>query len=157
MNQKIIIFALLAITFLEACSKKENAEDNYVTQRITGAGDCINCAGWSWSNGEAATTLNEENDTCSFSFKTTISGELSFYQKAYSNPLLLEVSIGNKTYFHSESESYSYKQQPSSIGYVNAGDTVFFIGRRCYIKDIKIVGLIENNTDDKQTDPKWDF
>lgn len=159
MNQKIIIFALLAITFLEACSKKENAVDNNITQRITGAGDCINCDGWSWNNGEAATTKNGENDSCFFSFKSTISGELSFYHayQNYSYDVLLDVSIGKKTYFHSESESYRYAEAPSSIGSVKVGDTVVFIGRRCRVKDIKIVGERENNTNDNQNNPQWDF
>jgi len=160
MNQKISIlfFALFAITLLAACSKKDK-EETQVTQRITGAGNCINCDGWSWNNGEAATTKNGENDSCFFSFKSTISGELSFYHayQNYSYDVLLDVSIGKKTYFHSESESYRYAEAPSSIGSVKAGDTVVFIGRRCRVKDIKIVGERENNTNDNQNNPQWDF
>ena len=163
-NKILMFFAVLAIISFEACSKDKEvdnaAQTTYVTEKITGAGDCINCDGWSWSNGEVVTTKNETTDSCLFSFKSTISGELSFYHAyhtKYGSGVLLDVSIGGKTYFHSESESYNYQQQPSSIGFVKEGDTIVFIGRRCRVESINIVGEQKIDVETNPANPEWDF
>lgn len=156
-NVLIIMFAFCATIFLDACSKNKDKE---VTQYITGAGDCIHCDGWSWSNGEASTTRNYGDSNNSFSFKTTVTGELTFSHKnlLYSRDsyALLCVSIEDKIYFQNDAESSSFTS--SSIGSVKAGEIITFSGTRYSVKGIQIVGMQgETNTDGDSTNPQWDF
>ncbi len=141
--------ALVLLLVCEACS------NNISTQRITGAGDCISCYGWSWSNGVA--TATRENS--SFSFKSNVSGELIFeYQETFVNyswDNRLEVYVLNKTYFDKAHESGGDDHfTKSSLGSINAGDTVKFYGKGYKVKDIKIVGT-PGQTDNNKT--QWDF
>lgn len=158
---KCLVALLFAISII-GCTEKNN-EETKITQRIMGAGDCIVCSGWSWSNGEAKTT-RDEGAECIFRFKTIVSGELSFSHKSkYSSSSYdwLTVMIGNKMYFN-EKESHNTFSK-SSIGSVNAGDTISFTGREFYVKDIKIIGVANNpdksNTPDTPSNPDnpWDF
>lgn len=160
-NIIIIMVAFCATVFLDACSKDkevEKAKVTYVTQKITGAGDCIHCDGWSWSNGEAVTTKNTSKDTCSFSFKTTIAGELSFSRRFTSSNqyAFLKVNIGEKTYFQKNETGY-YSDGPSSIGMVKEGEIVTFLGRKYAVKGIQIIGEQIIDTKDNPSDPQWDF
>lgn len=160
-NILFLVFAFSATLFMVACSK-DKGQEVQVIQMITGAGDCINCEGWSWSNGEATTTnTSNDQEMHSFSFKVTISGELSFYHKKESYNYyipILDVSINGKAYFHVESGPYNYAIKPSSIGSVKAGEIVTFSGRFYSVKDIQIVGVQDSSSD--KEDPQehqWDF
>ena len=122
-----------------------SCSNNKVTQRIMGAGDCMSCSGWSWSNGVATTTAGTywDEDYSVFAFTTTISGDLSFsYKKEhhYTNELL--VAIGEKMYFQESSDGPNiYKRV--SIGYVKAGEIVTFAGYGYSVRNIVIVGTSE--------------
>ncbi len=164
MNKKLInvLLAFCALIFFDACSKNEEVQG---TQRINGAGDCIQCDGWSWSNGEASTTENSSEIVHSFSFKSTVSGELSFSHHMMSwssggySGSLLQVSIGGKLYFEvrtGDGGTTTYSE--TSIGSVKAGEEIVFTGRRYYVKDIMIVGELGGNGDSPD-DPNhhWDF
>lgn len=159
---KSFVYALMLILF--SCSEGK------VTQRILGAGDCLTCNGWSWNNGEASTIENNTNNDHLFSFKSTVSGELTFshhmipyYGTTYSGSLLM-VSIGSKLYFQvTTSDGGTINYTKTSIGSIKAGEIITFKGRRYYVKDIKIVGTQgssnQNNPSDEPSDPNdpWDF
>lgn len=149
----ILVYALVLLL----CACKEDK----ATQRILGAGDCQTCYGWSWNNGEASTTNNDYDGRNSFSFKTTIAGELSFSyaeMTKYTDYQRLTVYVGDKMYFESGATGSSYTS--ASLGTVQKGEDVTFYGRRYHVKDIKIVGeagsaLPESPEDDPEH--QWDF
>ncbi len=122
-------------------TNEDDSEKNTdpIIQEITGAGDCLTNKGWSWSNYEAV-TINK-TDTCEFSFKTTVAGELSFYHSSgndyrysVSSDAFLEVVINDKTYFKKGTGSSG----SASIGSVKANEVVIFRGRDYRVKNIKI-------------------
>lgn len=153
------IFPFILLVFLNSCTEEK------VTQRILGAGDCLTCDGWSWNNGEAATTENNYENIHSFSFKSIMSGELSFSHHMMSNSSggysgsLLQVSIGGKSYFEvrtGDGGTTTYTE--TSVGSIKAGEEIVFRGKRYYVKDIKIVGESSGNGNSSD-DPEhqWDF
>ncbi len=164
MKKKTYVWAIVAILTIlcVACSRNPD-KDMTSVQRIMGAGDCIKCEGWSWSNGEATTTnTSSDLEMHSFSFKVTVTGELSFYHKmeSYYTVPELDVSIDDKTYFHVRYGSYSYDAKQSSIGDVKAGDTVTFSGVFYTVKDIQIVGEAGSSNQSGTEDSsghQWDF
>lgn len=144
-----LIFALFVAIFLGACADKQ------VTQRILGVGDCINNIGWSWNNGEASTTDAYDHGT--FSFKSNVTGELTFYYRAtsYSSAYTeLSVTINRKSYFYSDYSNGPSTYTSVSLGNIKAGEVVVFYGCNYKVKDIKIVGTSDNSTPDNQ---QWDF
>ena len=148
------IIPLVVLLVYISCKK-----DNQVTQRIIGADDCIRNYGWSWSNGEASTfEVNDDYEFSYLAFKTKVSGELSFsYRVVGSSGDYIEMIVNGITYFRNEN-SYGYWRQ-TNIGNIKSNVIVFIKGYDCKIKDIKIVGLPDNNSDKENPndDPQWDF
>lgn len=150
------IAALFFAIAIIGCTEKNN-EETKITQRIMGAGDCIENNGWSWSNGEAYAM--EEHS--SFSFVTKVSGELSFSyicnQTSTLKPSYLKIVIENKQYFYKTGTSSSHQQ--SSLGNVKAGETIVFTGTEYKVRGIQIVGDATNQNSDNPSNPNnpWDF
>ena len=136
----IVIFVVCV--FLAACSS--NNKDIKITQKIRGAGDCVYCVGWTWNDGEA-TSISRADEGC-FKFEATVSGELTFYYKQFSNwsETHLSVSIDEKIYFHLgvyDEGYYSYNTnsyRSVNIGVLEAGQIVEFRGTGFKIADIQI-------------------
>ena len=152
-KQNLIFSLILFLTLFASC---KNDEDTTITQRIMGAGDCINSRGWSWNNGEASTADDFEEGY--FSFKAEISGELTFYYRATSwnsSYTKFSVTINGKNYFYSGYNNGPSSYQYVSLGNIKAGEIVVFTGCRYKVKDIKVEGQKggTNNPDD----PQWDF
>ena len=154
MKKLNLIFSLnLLLILIVSCSKDA---DTTVIPRIMGAGDCINSKGWSWNNGEASTA--DDYEDVYFSFKTELSGELTFYYRAtswsssYTN---FSVTINGKNYFYSDSNNGPSSYQYVSLGNIKAGEIVVFTGCRYKVKDIKVEG--QKGSSNNPVDPQWDF
>lgn len=158
------IMPLVVLLVCISCKKDNQVTQNNqvtkVTQRIIGADDCIRNYGWSWSNGEASTfEVNDDYEFSYLAFKTKVSGELSFsYRVGGWSGDYIEIIVNGKTYFREEQNTYGYWRQ-TNIGKIKSNEIVFIKGYECRIKDIKIVGLPDNNSDkeDPDNDSQWDF
>lgn len=155
MKETIIkcIAALFCAIVIIGCTENNN-EETKITQRIMGAGDCIENNGWSWSNGEAY-AMDEHS---SFSFVTKVSGELSFSydcdQTSTLKPSYLKIIINDKQYFYNTGCAHSYS---CSLGKVKAGETIVFTGTEYKVSQIQIVGDATNQNNGDPDNPQWDF
>lgn len=140
---------ILILSFLyTSCNDK-----NLVIQTVSCASDCIKCDGWSWNNGVA--TVRGESDQ--FYFKTTVSGDLSFYYKLNSS-YYPYIHVQGAASFQDYNKESLYKWTLVKSGHVDIGKMITVVGKECSIKDIKIVGSIDdNNQKDNNDPPQWDF
>lgn len=156
---KCLVALLFAISII-GCTEKNN-EETKITQRIMGAGDCIENNGWSWSNGRATAGGKE----CSLSFAAQIAGELSFSYSCWlsnTDESYLRISINNKQYFYDTGLEGKWKYSSiaqSSLGNVRAGEVIVFTGAYYDVYNIQIVGDAANQNDNNQDNPEnpWDF
>ncbi len=148
---KCLVALLFAISII-GCTEKNN-EDTKITQRITGAGDCIENNGWSWSNGEAY-AMEEHSSFC---FTVKVSGELSFSyvcnRTSTSKPSYLKININDKQYFYNTETTSSHT---CSLGNVKIGETIVFTGTEYKVSHIQIVGDATNQNNENPDNP-WDF
>lgn len=158
---------LVVLIVCISCKKDNqvNQDDQVtkVTQRIVGADDCIQNYGWSWSNGVASTfEVDDDYEYSHFSFKTKVSGNLSFTFYGSSDEYYIELIINGTTYFKDGTDISNYyydSKRPTSIGNVKSNEIVVIKGVNCKIKDIMIVGQPADNSEKENSndDSQWDF
>lgn len=154
-NMKKLVLALISICLLSSCTDK-----NLVTQKIASAADCDYCdTQWSWNSGVA--TVNKAfgslDQMPAFYFTSSISGELRFCYK------LNDSSYGNLRVTGATSfrDGYGGKRIWTQVksGHVDIGERIVISGKECSIKDIVIIGDVEENKNENNNGPgqHWDF
>ena len=155
MKKRFVYWSLLFLVV--ACNDK-----NLVTQTISCPSDCLYCApAWSWNGGVATVgdvmyyTGDGSEVFPQFNFKSTVSGDLSFYYKI-NDDYLGYINVYGAVRFMDDEEG-PCEWTLVKAGHVDVGKKIIVEGRECAIKDIKIVGSVEDNNQKDNNPSQWDF
>lgn len=155
--KKYLWLVVALISFFSSCN-----DMNLVKQEITCAGDCSYCAPvWSWSNGVATIeddmyfSSNGDEIYPQFNISVKVNGELSFRYKI-NDDYLGYICVRGAGVNFSDDEEGPTEWTLIKAGHVQKGKKISFDGRECSVKDIIIVGQMEDNKPATE-DPAWDF
>lgn len=151
-KMKRIGFVSVGVLFVFLSCKKEKEAMVFV-QEIKSYTDCIECQNWNWNDGLGYCTPKDSMGF--FTIKVEKSGELSMdyilgytvYNMISGHDIVYQgaLSITGGVFFENHNLYTGYVPYKTSV---EKGMTITFSGYRIYVKNLKIVGNTNDNSDD---------